>query len=365
MQDLLRFFLALAVVVFHYKHFAIQTALSLPPADYAPPFEHFLLPIYKYGYHAVAVFFYLSGYMLATQLRQYISPNHKFDYRTFMVKRISRIYPAHLFTLFVMGLLALITEAANLQPFITYNDDSLNFVASIFLLNGVGITRDTSFNLPSWSLSVELVCYLLFAVICLLTSKKRSLLFFLGFVTGALVTEISSDPNIDNLGSGMIFFFCGALCATAIKPPLVRIIGQSIGCISVAVVAGIFSFYLSLSANLGLQKLIWLFCTLPALIIGIDQIDKHINGIRYRPLKWFGLVSFSIYVWHFPIQAIMFRIANDMGSRLGPDWYNDPLTLAIYLCLTVAIAHLSLVTIERRGTQAIKTIARKAKTNER
>ena len=354
MQDLLRFILALAVVVFHYKHFAIQTALSLPPDDFTPPFEDFLLPIYKYGYHAVAVFFYLSGYMLATQLSQYTSDNPKFDYRKFIVKRIARIYPAHLVTLFVMGLLALITTSANLKPFITYNDNLLNFVASIFLLNGVGLMRDTSFNLPSWSLSVEFICYLLFATTCLLTTKRRSILFFIGFLAGALITEISSDPNTDNLGSGMIFFFCGALCAAAIKPRLDRFIQQSIGYTSVAIVAGIISFYLSLSANLGLQKLIWLFCTLPALIIGLDQIDKHLNKTRNRPLEWFGLVSFSLYIWHFPIQAAFHYLIELQWIPMGETAYNSTNLFWTYIITTIVVAHISLITIEKLGSDFIK-----------
>lgn len=360
LQDLLRFILALAVVVFHYKHFAIQTALSLPPADFAPPFEHFLLPIYKYGYHAVAVFFYLSGYMLATQLSQYTSDNHKFDYRKFIVKRIARIYPAHIVTLFVMGLLALITTSANLQPFITYNDDLLNFIASIFFLNGVGLTRDTSFNLPSWSLSVEFICYLLFAAICLLATKRRSIFFFLGFLTGALITEISSDPNTDNLGSGIIFFFCGALGSIIVKPWIAGIFRQSIGYTSAVLAVGFISFYLSLSTNLGAQKLIWLFVTLPALIIGLDQIDKYLNQGRYRRLQWLGLVSFSIYIWHFPIQAVLHNLIAHQWISFTEPAYNSTKLFWSYIITTIVMAHISLTTVEKWGSHFIKRILKRS-----
>jgi peptidoglycan/LPS O-acetylase OafA/YrhL len=230
--------------------------------------------------------------MLATQLSECTSDNSKFDYRKFMVKRIARIYPAHLVTLFFMGLLALITTSANLQPFITYNDDLLNFVASIIFLNGVGLMRGTSFNLPSWSLSVEFICYLLFATTCLVTTKRRSILFFLGFLIGALITEISSDPNTDNLGSGIIFFFCGALGSAIMKPRIAGTTRRSIRYTSAVLAVGFISFYLSLSTNLGAQKLIWLFVTLPTCIISLEQIDRYLNQGRYRPFRWFGLVSF-------------------------------------------------------------------------
>lgn len=342
------------MVVFHYKHFAIQTALSLPPDDFTPPLEDFLLPVYKYGYQAVAVFFYLSGYMLATQLSKYTSDNSKFDYRKFMVKRIARIYPAHLVTLFVMGLLALIASSANLQPFITYNDDLLNFVASIFLLNGVGIMRDTSFNLPSWSLSVEFICYLLFAIICVMTTKRRSILFFLGFLIGALITEISSDPNTDNLGSGMIFFFCGALGSTTMKERIAGSARQSIRYTSAVLAVGFISFYLSLSTNLGVQKLIWLFITLPTFIIGLEQVDRYLNQGRYRPLQWFGLVSFSIYIWHFPIQAAVHYLIALQWIPVGETAYNSAALFWIYIITTIIVAHISLITIEKLGSDFIK-----------
>lgn len=346
--------LALAVVVFHYKHFAIQTALSLPPDDFTPPFEHFLLPIYKYGYHAVAVFFYLSGYMLASQLSQYELANHSFDYRKFMIKRIARIYPAHIATLLVMGLLALITTAANLQPFITYNDDLLNFIASVFLLNGIGLTRDTSFNLPSWSLSVEFICYLLFAILCLLAPKRRSILFFLGFLTGALITEISSDPNVDNLGSGMIFFFCGALGTTIMKPWVEEITRKSIGHTTPILAVGFISFYLSLSTNLGAQKLIWLFLTLPALVISFDQLDGHLDQRSDRPLQWFGLLSFSIYIWHFPIQAVLHNLIAYQWISLAEPAYNSMNLFWSYIIITIMTAHISLKTVEKWGSHSIK-----------
>ena len=357
MQDLLRFILALAVVLFHYKHFAIQTALSLPPDDFTPPFEGLLLPIYKYGYHAVAVFFYLSGYMLASQLSQYSLNQNKFDYREFMVKRIARIYPAHIVTLLVMGLMALITTFANLQPFMTYNDDLLNFAVSIFLLNGVGLTRDISFNLPSWSLSVEFVCYSLFAAICVLTTRRRTFLFFLGFMAGGLITEASSDPNTDNLGSGLIFFFCGALGATGIKPWIGRITGYSIGRTAITLALGITSFYFSLSVNLGTQKLIWLFVTLPAFIIGIDQIDSRLSKLKYRPLQWFGLASFSIYIWHFPVQAIMHFLVTEYWPSNGNPAYNSLFFLFTYISIVIIVSHVSINTIEKRGSQIIRNLA--------
>ena len=214
--------------------------------------------------------------------------------------------------------------------------------------------RDTSFNLPSWSLSVEFICYLLFATTCLLTTKRRSILFFLGFLIGALITEIASHPNTDNLGSGMIFFFCGALGSTIMKPRIAGTTRQSIRYTSAVLAVGFISFYLSLSTNLGVQKLIWLFVTLPTFIISLEQIDRYLNQGKDRPFQWFGLVSFSIYIWHFPIQAAVHYLIALRWIPVGETAYNSEALFWTYIITTIIAAHISLITIEKLGSDFIQ-----------
>lgn len=352
MQDLLRFFLALSVVIFHYKHFAIQSALSLPPDDYVAPFSEVLDLIYRHGYHAVAVFFFLSGYMLASRLNT--NTISTFSYRNFLIKRLARIYPAHGATLLVMGLVAIIVNQLSLKPFMTYNDNIANFVASIFLLNGTGIMRDTSFNLPAWSLSVEVICYVAFGAVCALSTKRRGTLFFLGLLAGVAIKEISSDPNIGNVGSGMVFFFAGTIAAAKFKPLRDRFLPNDQ--IAITVLLGIFalSFSLSLYTSLGLQKLIWIFLSLPALVIAVTAIDDKLSQIKERPFLWLGLMSFSIYIWHFPVQAVMHYWINGAQIDSAPA-YNSPILFWLYLVSIVAIAHLSLVSIEKWGSSCIRS----------
>ena len=351
MQDLLRFTLALGVVVFHYKHFGIQSALSLPPDDYQAPFEGWLSFIYTYGYHAVSIFFFLSGYMLASQLSK--NCDQQFKARQFLIKRVARIYPAHLGSLSVMGALAVIVGSLQLPLFITYNDDPKNFAASLILLNGVGVMRDTSFNLPSWSLSVEFACYLLFAMICTYSTKYRALVFLMALFFGASITTFASDPNVDNLGTGFVFFFAGVLTVLAHKRFINRFIGSGVLAILVLLAIGALSFWTSTHVALGPQKLIWIFVSLPTFIIAITQIDSMLDQSQNRRFQWFGLVSFSIYIWHFPLQALMFYVL-ELTSILGATWYTAQIVFVAYIVASIALGHWSLISIEKYGSQAIR-----------
>ena len=350
MQDLLRFALALSVVLFHYQHFAIQSALSPPPYDFAPPYNDTLSIFYTHGYHAVAVFFFLSGYMLASPLHAQTNP--QFSYRNFLIKRLARIYPAHAITLLLMSLLAIVVNKLSLQPFMTYNDNLENFFASILLLNGTGLMRDTSFNLPAWSLSVEFICYLIFAGICALSIKQRTKYFFVGLLFGVAIKEIFSDPNVSNVGSGMVFFFAGTITAVKFKPWCDRFLPN--GCIAIPILLGVcgLSFLLSLHTSLGLQKLIWVSLSLPTLVIALTAIDQILDQRKNRPFIWFGLISFSIYIWHFPIQAVLHHLFSDYTIDDVP-LYNTQLLFWSYLAASILVSHISLSTIEKWGSAMI------------
>jgi peptidoglycan/LPS O-acetylase OafA/YrhL len=354
MQDILRFILALAVLLFHLKHFAERTALTSTPDTFEPPLSWLLEPVYAYGYHAVTVFFFLSGFMLASTL----VTDHAFNPKRFMAKRLARIYPAHFLSLLYMATLSLgISSMTEFSLFITYNDDIPNFLASLFLLNGLGIMRDVSFNLPSWSLSVELLCYVTFALVVETYRQNLGKVFALFMIAGGIVSSSGLGPNVGNVGNGLTFFFGGACFAILfLKRPLFLSKASLLTAIITAALS-LYSLALSLDVNLGLQKLIWVLVTFPLGITAIHYIDltieKHFNS--NRPFSYLGLMSFSIYIWHFPVQATMFYIIVGLGYATDT-WFNDELLLAIYIGLTLVVSHISLNTVERLGSRLIKKI---------
>ena len=78
--DLLRFIAALSVLLFHYA-FRGYAADDLSPINLPV-----LIPIFKYGYLGVGLFFMISGFVI---LMSAIGKNG----REFVTSRISRLYP--------------------------------------------------------------------------------------------------------------------------------------------------------------------------------------------------------------------------------------------------------------------------------
>lgn len=350
MQDILRFFLALSVVFFHVKHFAQQTALTSIPEDFQPPLFWLLEPIYTYGYHAVTVFFFLSGFMLASHIT-----SEKFDHVRFMRKRLARIYPAHLISLIYMALLSLtVASTTNLNLFITYNDNITNFLASFFLLNGLGLTKDFSFNLPSWSLSVELLCYIVFAILVSTCRSHLTKIFGALIVLGGSISAVNAGPMIGNVGNGLTFFFGGAVFALVFTKRANLAKQASTWILFFLILGSLVSFVLSINIPLGPQKFIWIFFTLPLATAAIYYIDTYIEKKTNsaRPFKYLGLMSFSIYIWHFPVQASMFYLIVILDVELT-SWYNNWLTLVVYIAVSMLVAHISLKTIEKTGSNYI------------
>lgn len=150
--DFYRFVAALGVFIFHLKN--IDKGIS---------------PAWNGSYGLfVDMFFILSGFVIS-----YSYPSTSTglrSYSRFLVRRIARIYPLHLLTL-----LAFVVLAWAGVPGPTSHASLLDFTHNVFLVQAWGVTDHLSFNSPSWSISAELFCYVLFPVLMLLATRVSPL----------------------------------------------------------------------------------------------------------------------------------------------------------------------------------------------
>lgn len=101
------------------------------------------------GFLAVDLFFVLSGFILS--YRYFESERPKISFADFTVARLARLYPLHLFTLFMTILVYFWTQT---MP--TYRDGlTSSFVQHLLLIHNIGLNSHPSWNEPSWSISVE------------------------------------------------------------------------------------------------------------------------------------------------------------------------------------------------------------------
>jgi peptidoglycan/LPS O-acetylase OafA/YrhL len=75
----------------------------------------------------------------------------------------------------------------------------------------------------------------------------------------------------------------------------------------------------------------------PALLVGSSRGVFLTRLSLWRPLTWLGDVSFSVYLWHFPIQ-IFFALMVAYGAPLN---YASYRSFAAFVCATYVVGHLS------------------------
>ena len=119
------------------------------------------------GYLGVEVFFTLSGFILChVYLEQ--AEQHRLRYRAFLWARLARIYPMHLASIAMIGLMGAVAIALG-RP-VDANAISLNTLpANLLMINGWGFASVAGWNHASWSVSAQWFAYLTFPAFAALT----------------------------------------------------------------------------------------------------------------------------------------------------------------------------------------------------
>jgi peptidoglycan/LPS O-acetylase OafA/YrhL len=155
----LRGLAALWVVLYHY---CVQCFPNLDVAHYTQ--------LIGKGYLAVDMFFMLSGFVMTHVYYRAFSDSNgiMLHYRGFLVARIARLYPLHIFMLLLFVATAVTSQlmagsvTSPLQSIPLKGPESVTaFLANIFMLQGLEAGK-LSWNYPSWSISVEFMAYLAF-----------------------------------------------------------------------------------------------------------------------------------------------------------------------------------------------------------
>ena len=237
-----------------------------------------------WGWTLVDLFFLISGFIFA---HVYLTDERMTarGLRDFAVARFARLYPLHLVTLLVCA--AMLGH----EP----DNTGAAFLAHVFMAQAWVAPAGHTFDGPSWSISIELVCYLLFAVgavwrralpwICV-GSVTLCLLYFVRFGGGG------SPWSDELLQRGLLGFFLGQLLWQA-RARLRRI---PTGMLVTACVVSPLMVGGSVSPILPLD----LLCFPAALLLAL-----RLPLLRSRPLLWLGARSYAVYLVHFPLVELI------------------------------------------------------------
>ncbi len=151
--DALRLLASIGIVVLHYTNYVEDMPQGRVLADHVWHFNLF-----------VDVFFVISGFVITAQYLGRVGSAR--DIGRFLWRRLARIYPLHLATLAFYVAIALLVAGGYVRVDNPGRYALSDVPAQVLLLHAIDGQRLT-FNFPSWSLSAEMVCYLLFPLMAL------------------------------------------------------------------------------------------------------------------------------------------------------------------------------------------------------
>ena len=116
------------------------------------------------------MFWAISGFVFAFV---YLDKKKEITGKKFFINRFSRLYPLHFATLMIVTLLQIINykSLGNFQIYQT--NDIYHFFLNLFFIAGWGFESGESFNAPIWSVSIELIVYVLFFISIIYLNKYK------------------------------------------------------------------------------------------------------------------------------------------------------------------------------------------------
>jgi len=269
------------------------------------------------GYIGVDIFFVISGFLIGRSILRERREN-KFSLLNFYSKRIRRILPALLFMLFVVT----VASAYILLPS-TFEEYARTVISAVLSISNIHFWLETDYFaaaahtkplLHTWSLGVEEQFYVLFPLILLLTHRLKSfdlpllmLLATLSFAISVSITKIHPSTNFYLIGTRAWEFILGVFAAELHFGFLKRkrVLREIISLVALGVLALVFLVYTPRTAFPGLSALPPTLATAALLVVGGqgDSLVKRLLSLK--PVVWIGLISYSLYLWHWPVIVLL------------------------------------------------------------
>jgi peptidoglycan/LPS O-acetylase OafA/YrhL len=296
----------------------------------------------------VTIFFFVSGFLITRILvgEQNKSGDGSIELGGFYIRRFLRLMPA--LAVFIAGSWLLIT------PFGGKPEGSQVAAASLYFMNYYKILG-ASFGWPNlmvpwghlWSLAVEEHFYLLFPAALALFGKSHSAR--LRLILGAIIASA--------LWRFVLVQYLGGTGAYTYEATECRLESIAWGCLLAIMLDGAPRENARLGLMVGWP---WVLSGLAAILFTLIYRDEAfratfrysvqgmalfvlvlnlyaLRGARFaidlfeiKPLRWIGRLSYSLYLWHWPMIWIAFHIS---GLELGSD---DRLSLPMMGAVVIA-----------------------------
>jgi peptidoglycan/LPS O-acetylase OafA/YrhL len=270
------------------------------------------------GFVGVDVFFVISGYVIALSLLPDLHAR-QFSIWRFYARRIRRIFPALFVTVAVTGIFAYLLFLPSF--FLDFSKSLLAasvFTSNLYFWKASGyFAAEAVFRplLHTWSLSVEEQYYLFMPVAMWVIFRflgKRWLLFLSPAIMVSLAlsiyaTWVAPTANFYILPTRAWELLIGAALALGSIPVVrTRWLAEAIGVLGLAMIGyAIFSFDDTTSFP-GLNALFPCLGTALLIYVGKAKVAPLATSfLSLKPLVWIGLISYSLYLVHWPIVSFV------------------------------------------------------------
>jgi peptidoglycan/LPS O-acetylase OafA/YrhL len=296
---------------------ALDVMISHYNAD-SVPFLHWI----EFHNAAVDLFFCLSAFTLCMVYGAGQRP--VFDLRLYLVARFARVYPLYIVSL----VLAAVPVAWASGGFRFYNPSalSMDLFRQVIMVNAWPIVGNgVHWDLPAWSVSIEVLCYLavfppLFALsrwaIDRSLNTRLTLIFllaFAGFVAAirgydARIVTWSTPPASSGFAYWAMAMRAGSMFVAGWLVYLSHVqrdlLAQA-AAVATDALAVMFVLIIA-SADLGLADRQMSVFVFPFLILGLVE-GRSITArlLASRPVHFLGVISYSVYLLHYPVSDVM------------------------------------------------------------
>lgn len=309
---------------------------------------HASVPGFEGGFVGVDVFFVISGYLITRIIAKEIRSKGAFNFWNFYARRARRLLPAALVVIvasaFASSLIVSPLEQAKLVP---------SALAALFYVSNIFYWRrttdyfdpvaETDIYLHTWSLAVEEQFYLVWPVLLLLAFKLRKgpLLAMLAVLVVSFYFSATLSYHSQPLAfflspfrawefaiGGLAGFFpdserrwalpVAALGAVLVLAPVITFSGDTV-----------FPGFVAIIPALGTAAL---------LVTG--STDHPVSRLlRSSPMRMIGLVSYSWYLWHWPVLILGADLIGDptLAERIGLGFLSLTLAGVTYILVETPI----------------------------
>jgi peptidoglycan/LPS O-acetylase OafA/YrhL len=308
------------------------------------------------GFIGVDIFFVISGYLITNILLKELNEKQTISFKNFFIRRIKRILPILVF----ITIISIYPAYKLLFPF-TFKEygQSLIGVSTfipnvVFLLQGGYFAEPDSLKplLHTWSLGVEEQFYFLYPIFLIvfwkIFNKKIIFIVIILLIFSLILAQDLSDGLYTNFNFLILVSRAWELLAGSLAS-LYLLSNYKIKSISHNNLLSILGFILIIYSLIIFDETIphpSFYTLIPVagaflLIISADKFTLMGKILSYKFLVNIGLISYSLYLWHFPL-FVFSRHFNFMYSDKSHNFYD--LSILTYIILIIITFVLSFIT---------------------